>query len=180
MGGRQQEVRLCAEGTSLLGVRQCYRLLGSAGPAAAAAEAAEPQADAQQQQQQRPEQQQGGWGLGVRLEALLRLLGGVSFQQAVVFCKYRDGEPAGRLELAFLAGCCSAACCGGMDQRRCTLAGPPLAGPPPDVLPSLAPLADAEVVAERLAAAGYPAACLTAQRSQLERIEALNALRDYR
>ena len=82
MGGRQQEVRLCADDTSLLGVRQCYRLLG----AAAAAAGAEAQADAQAQQQQ-----QGGWGLGTRLEALLRLLGSVSFQQAVVFCKYKAG-----------------------------------------------------------------------------------------
>lgn len=40
--------------------------------------------------------------------------------------------------------------------------------------------ADAEEVAERLLAAGYPAAHLSAQRTQLQRIEALNALRDFR
>ncbi len=40
--------------------------------------------------------------------------------------------------------------------------------------------ADAEVVAERLQAAGFPAAFLSAQRTQLQRIEALNALRDFR
>lgn len=39
---------------------------------------------------------------------------------------------------------------------------------------------DAEELAERLAAAGYPAAYLSAARAQLERIDALNALRDFR
>ncbi len=40
--------------------------------------------------------------------------------------------------------------------------------------------ADAEAVAECLLAAGFPAAYLSGQRTQLQRIEALNALRDFR
>jgi hypothetical protein len=47
-------------------------------------------------------------------------------------------------------------------------------------LPALPCPADAEEIAERLLAEGYPAAYLSAQRTQLQRIEALNALRDFR
>jgi hypothetical protein len=49
----------------------------------------------------------------------------------------------------------------------------------PACRPTYAP-ADAEAVAQQLQAAGYPCACLSAQRTQLQRIEAINALRDFR
>ncbi len=65
MKGRQQELRLCADDTSLLGVRQCYRLIGS-----------------------------GGEQLQAKMAQLLQLLSSVSFQQAVVFCKYTAGGRA--------------------------------------------------------------------------------------
>ena len=39
---------------------------------------------------------------------------------------------------------------------------------------------EAAELAGRLAGAGYPAACLSGQRSQLERIDTLNALRELR
>ena len=106
MGGRQQEVLLCCDDTSLMAVRQCYRMLP---PAAGSGEAAA----MQQQQQPGPE---GGFGphLEARLAALLRLLSAVSFQQAVVFCKYRAGAlPALRCAwlcrpaLAGPRSCCS-------------------------------------------------------------------------
>lgn len=104
MGGRQQEVLLCAEDTSLLGVRQCYRMLGASGGSSSGAGAAG--AAPRQQRQQQLEQQAGQGGeqpagnssgaaaggqLEARLAALLRLLSAVSFQQAVVFCKYKAG-----------------------------------------------------------------------------------------
>jgi ATP-dependent RNA helicase DDX20 len=128
MGGRQQEVLLCCEDTSLLAVRQCYRMLPAPDTAC---EGAHQQQQQQQQQQQAAAASEGGFGphFEARLAALLSLLSSVSFQQAVVFCKYKT---------------------------------------------------DAEEVAERLLAAGYPAAHLSAQRTQLQRIEALNALRDFR
>lgn len=54
-----------------------------------------------------------------------------------------------------------------------------IALPPLPATHSGAP-ADAQEVAEQLLAAGYPATYLSGQRSQLQRIEALNALRDFR
>lgn len=93
MRGQQQEVRLCAEDTSLLGVRQCYRLIASSGGAPL---------------QQAPRAQPGsacssGEQLEARVAALLQLLSSVSFQQAVVFCKYTGGGL--RLARRVGAGC---------------------------------------------------------------------------
>ena len=118
---RPREVLLCQETTSLLGVRQLYRLLATPAPLSPP-------------QQHHHHARGGGAGGGAgpldqRLAALLALLSSLSFQQAVVFCNHR-------WEAAELAG--------------------------------------------RLAGAGYPAACLSGQRSQLERIDTLNALRELR
>ena len=103
MGGRQQEVLLSSEDTSLLGVHQCYRMLpgsgGGGGGGHTASRTPAPQRRRQQQQQQQQEQQEqeqqphssAEW-LEARLAALLQLLSAVSYQQAVVFCKYRAGK----------------------------------------------------------------------------------------
>jgi hypothetical protein len=177
MGGRQQEVLLCAEDTALLGVRQCYRLLHAGGSAAAP----QPRTSQAQQAPGQEAEQAAGSGaewLQPRVAALLQLLSAVSFQQAVVFCKYRAGASpavprrplpvtpaaAARLSETFLECPRGFPAASAASQR----AAAPL------------PTADAEAVAQRLLAAGYPAAPLSAQRSQLERIEALNALRDFR
>ena len=91
MGGRQQEVLLCCEDTSLLAVRQCYRMLppsGAADEATAAGQASSAQHAAAAEE--------GSFGphFEARLAALLNLLSSVSFQQAVVFCKYKTGAAA--------------------------------------------------------------------------------------
>lgn len=102
MGGRQQEVLLCCDDTSLLAVRQCYRMLPPSGEAATAQGQA---CSAQQQQQQAAGEGWFGPHLEARLAALLSLLSSVSFQQAVVFCKYKAGAP-------LRISCCC--CFGGM------------------------------------------------------------------
>jgi hypothetical protein len=112
MGGRQQEVLLCAEDTALMGVRQCYRMLGASGSSGSSgssnssngAGAAPTQQQRQRQLQLNQRACQGGeqpagdgsgaaagGQLEARLAALLQLLSAVSFQQAVVFCKYTTG-----------------------------------------------------------------------------------------
>ena len=219
MGGRQQEVLLCAEDTALLGVRQCYRMLGAAGGgssrsgAGAAGAAPMPQQQLDQQGGQEGEQPAGnssgsgaaaaGRQLEVRLAALLQLLSDVSFQQAVVFCKYKAGgwEPWGCGRGVSLASASAAMDVAfGQAEAWHSPPGAPLLTPlraclqfclnaypsaclpalPSLACPALACPADAEEVAERLLAEGYPAAYLSAQRTQLQRIEALNALRDFR
>jgi hypothetical protein len=92
MGGRQQEVLLCAGDTSLLGVRQFYKFVGGSGSEEAASLVPEQQQQQQQQQQdERPSDSSAAW-LQARMGALQQLLSAVSFQQAVVFCKYRSGK----------------------------------------------------------------------------------------
>ena len=110
MGGRQQEVLLCAEDTALMGVRQCYRMLGASGSSGSSNSSNGAGAAPTQQQRQRQQlqlnqracqggEQPAGDGSGAaaggqleaRLAALLQLLSAVSFQQAVVFCKYTTG-----------------------------------------------------------------------------------------
>lgn len=166
MGGRQQEVLLCADDTALLGVRQCYQLL-------LAETSAEPLASGAAS---------GGGStphLEARLAALLRLLSAVSFQQAVVFCKYRAGAQGlagwGHARVTHdgtVTLCCA---CFLRQARQADSSACLRPRPRPCTLP-----ADAELVVDRLLDAGYPAAYLSGQRTQLQRIEALNALRDFR
>lgn len=135
-----QEVLLCEETTSLLAVKQFYKLVQQ--PAAPAA--AESQQQRQQQHWHGPNSGSGGsseapdaggssspWQslADAKFAAVQHLLATISFQQAVIFCNRK---------------------------------------------------ADAERLTSRLAAGGYPATYLSADRSQLERIDSLNALRDYR
>ncbi|EFJ49376.1 hypothetical protein VOLCADRAFT_59362 [Volvox carteri f. nagariensis] len=107
---RPQRVMMCSETVSLLGVKQFYALV-AADPAAASAVAAAPVVFRRKVQQ------------------LLRLLAGVSFHQAAVFCNHKPR---------------------------------------------------AEWLAEQLNAAGYPAAYLSGDRAQSERMEAMAAVRGFK
>lgn len=146
---RPQEVLLCEETTSLLAVKQFYRLLVPAGSTSAGDISSPGAAVAQAPSFQSVQLQNGGssgsmsdgpavtrdggGGGGPAFEAkacaTAQLLAAVPFQQALVFCNRR---------------------------------------------------VDAEAMAGALSSAGFAAAHLSAERSQLERIGALNALRDFR
>jgi hypothetical protein len=134
MGGKQQEVLLSAESVALLAVRQCYKLLPAAVAAAGGGEGGHPAVRAYYAAAQRQAQQAGGrkggepqqqeqhpgsseaW-LDARVTALLQLLAGISFQQAVVFCKYRAGVPPGLCYGAIrLTETCSVVLCPGSQE----------------------------------------------------------------
>jgi superfamily II DNA/RNA helicase len=203
---RPQRVLLCEDTVSLAGIRQFYRLVAPppADPAAA------PQQGASQQQQGAPHEGEAEQGsateaseaeqrrlLALKVEALLELLAGASFHQ--VWGSPTAGTraltpPPSPLATALRVLVAHCAC--GAGHWRATVHPAPRstrAGDQPLALPT-APVAPhprqavvfcnrkpaAEWLARRLSAGGYPAAYLSSDLPQAERMAAMDALRRFR